>query len=79
MLSIGRSENGEGVAHLELAFGMSAEKFVDGASGARKLGIVVVVDDDDPPASEARIGEAEASLDRAVEVAVTEGESDFVG
>lgn len=59
--------------------GVLTQEFVDGTGGAGELGVVVVVDDDDSLFREAGFDEGEAGFDRPVEVAVAEGEGDFLG
>ena len=76
---MGFCKDGEGVVDLEAEVLMGAEKFVNGTGGAGELGVVVVMYDDGSLRAEARGDELEAGFDRIVEVAVTEGESDFWG
>lgn len=66
------------MANLETILGVSAEEFVDSASRAWELGVIIIVSNDDSLPGKARVDELKAGLDRAIEVAVAEGKGDLV-
>lgn len=65
--------------HLEAEFGVGAQKFVDSASRARELRVVIIVHYDNSLFCQAREDKLEAGFDRFIEVAVTESKGDLSG